>query len=157
MIHTLYSQGDLDHISRAFSGGFFQPTKIDLETFFAALLIIAALGFAAAYTVNYYRRWKKFQEFEDELHSLDIDPTSQDAIAKMVKHHELEEPLEILMNDRKFDDLASKEMMRILGSPGSREAKEHFIKAVYDIRRKAFPSSYDLTGDGASWAALARR
>lgn len=105
----------------------------------ATIITLISVG-----TFQYYR-WKKFKVFEDEMRSLDLDTESEGTLALMVKRYAMDEPVQILFSPRLFDEMASNEIVRVLGSPGSMKAKQHFIDTVYKIREKTyFP---DLQGE----------
>lgn len=106
------------------------------------LLGLAFIIFALVYSLHRYNKWKKFKVFEDEMKSLDLNPDDESAFTGMVKRFELEEPVNVLMSARLFDEMATKEIEKVLGSAGSKSAKEKFIEAVYRIRTKTYHSDW---------------
>ena len=76
------------------------------------------------------------------MKTLDLAPEQETTLADMVKRYAMNEPVRILYSQRLFDDLACKEMQRILASAGSAEAKEQFIDALYEIRAKTYNSAW---------------
>jgi hypothetical protein len=56
----------------------------------------------------------------------------------MVRRYKVGEPVQVLYSPKLFDDIATAEMRRILGSQGSTQAKESFINTIYEIRTKTY-------------------
>jgi hypothetical protein len=106
------------------------------------LLGLAIIIFALIYSLHRYSKWKKFKVFEDEMKSLDLNPDDENAFTGMVKRFELEEPVNVLMSARLFDEMATKEIEKVLGSAGSKSAKERFIESIYRIRTKTYHSDW---------------
>ena len=120
----------------------FFTTDAEIEIIFWVLVGIASTAFVLFYASYRYRRWHRYKEFEDEMRSLDLDREQEGTFAAMIKRYRIGEPVQILYDLKRFDDLASAEMRRILGSPGSAEAKENFINALYDIRMRTYNADW---------------
>jgi len=112
---------------------------------------ITLLSVAIIYGTYRYQRWCKFKEFENEMKSLDLNPEQEGTLGDMVRRYQVGEPVQILYSPKLFDDMATAEMKRILGSQGSAEAKQKFIDAIYNIRTKTYhPDWATETPSGAS-------
>ncbi|MGC9328289.1 MAG: hypothetical protein ACP5I1_11690 [Candidatus Hinthialibacter sp.] len=85
-----------------------------------------------------FNRWKKYKEFEEEMKSLDLDPSQEKTLSSMAKRRSLSDPAHLLMSVRLFDELASEEMKRILRSPASAKFKQAYIDKIYRIRTKTY-------------------
>jgi hypothetical protein len=60
-----------------------------------------------------------------------------------VKQYAMQEPVQILLSLRMFDELACQEISRVLGSSGSTTAKNRFVQMIYDIRKKTYFPDWD--------------
>ncbi len=117
---------------------FFNPTGGDSTELFYVLLMLAALILLISFIVYRYRRFKIFQEFTQEMTLLDFDDDQESTLTDIVKRYSLSEPVSVLFSIKLFDELASKEISRVLGSPGSANQKQQFINMVYEIRKKTY-------------------
>lgn len=127
----------------------FSNTTLPMEQLLPVLGIIAVAIIGIIVGVHQFKRWKKFREFEDEMKVLDLNPDQEGTLASMVKRISMDEPVQILFSPRLFDEMASTEIVRVLGSPGSAKAKQEFIDKVYQIRTKTYHPEWseDLTKD----------
>lgn len=130
---NLLSQGDVN---------WFKSTSADSKYLIWILVIMALIIFGFVYGIHRYNKWKKFKLFEDEMKSLDLNPDDESAFSGMVKRFELEEPVNILMSARLFDEMATKEIEKVLGSAGSKSAKEKFIETIYRIRTRTYHADW---------------
>lgn len=121
---------------------FFDSKGTDPVILVYILLGLACIIFALVYGLHRYSKWKKFKVFEDEMKSLDLNPDDENTFTGMVKRFELEEPVNVLMSARLFDEMATKEIEKVLGSAGSKTAKERFIETVYRIRTKTYHADW---------------
>ncbi len=121
---------------------FFSNSGVGADVLVYFLLGLTAVTFLIIYSVYRYRRFKRYQEFVAEMKQFQLDEEQENTLAQMVKSYALEEPVEILLSLRKFDELAQKEIAKVLGSTGSVDAKKKFINLVYDIRRKTYFPDY---------------
>ena len=118
-------------------GNFFDPaTQVNPDTLLAVSIGLATLIFAMSYGIYRYQRWLHFKVFENEMKMLDLDPDEETTLSAMVKRYAMHKPDEVLHSRSFFDDIACKEMQRILSSGGSAESKEESIEALYQIRTK---------------------
>ncbi len=116
----------------------FKSSDVD-PTFLVYILGgIVALILATIYCTYRYKKWKQFKEFEAEMKSLDLAPEDEGTLADMVKRYSMDEPVNILFSARLFDEMASSEIRRVLGSPASAKLKQDFIDKVYMIRTKTY-------------------
>ena len=121
-----------------FGFSFIDAKQVDTDILLYILSGIAVLVFAIVYGSYRYNRWRRFKEFEGEMKSLDLNPEQEGTLGDMVRRYQVGEPVQILYSPKLFDDMATAEMKRILGSQGSAEAKEKFINAIYNIRTKTY-------------------
>ena len=138
--------------NKGFGFNFITPESVEPQVFLYILGGLAVLVFVIVYGSYRYQRWKRFREFEDEMKSLDLNTEQEGTLGGMVKRYQIGEPVQILYSAKLFDDLATAEMKRILGSQGSAEAKERFINAIYSIRTKTYHPDWvgDLSLRGSS-------
>ncbi|MFH1738101.1 MAG: hypothetical protein ABIH23_03775 [bacterium] len=122
----------------SFGFKFMNPEQVNTDVLLYILSGIALLVFTIVYGSYRYNRWRRFKEFEDEMKSLDLNPEQEGTLGDMVRRYQVGEPVQILYSPKLFDDMATAEMKRILGSQGSAEAKEKFINAIYNIRTKTY-------------------
>lgn len=122
----------------SFGFDFYTVAKVDTKIVLTVLGGITTLAFLIIYGTYRYQRWCKFKEFENEMKSLDLNPDQEGTLGDMVRRYQIGEPVQILYSPKLFDDLATAEMRRILGSQGSVETKQKFIDAIYDIRTKTY-------------------
>jgi hypothetical protein len=116
----------------------FKSSDVD-PTFLVYILGgIVTLILVTIYGTYRYKKWKKFKEFESEMKSLDLAPEDEGTLADMVKRFSMDEPVNILFSARLFDEMASSEIKRVLGSPASAKLKQDFIDKVYMIRTKTY-------------------
>ena len=111
---------------------------------FVILLIVATLR---------YQRWKKYNDFVEEMKALDLDPDEEGTLAAMVKRIQMDEPVNILFSARLFDEMAASEIMRVLGSPAPAKVKEKFIEQVYNIRTRTYHPDWIHSLEGSHDAA----
>lgn len=131
---VLYSAED----SHIFTFDLYKPSDVNLASvgyFFGGLLLFFLSLIAFLYQ---YSRWRKFNKFKNEVRSLDLDSSAQGAFSWMVKQYRMKEPLSAVESCEVFDQMATNEIFRVLGSEGTLEAKEEFIDTVYDIRNQTF-------------------
>lgn len=69
---------------------------------------------------------------------LDLNQEEETLLTGMIERYRLDEPVKVLFSLPLFDDLATKEIRRVLCAPGSSRAKQAYIQLVYDIRKRTF-------------------
>lgn len=116
----------------------YKSSSIDSTYLVWSLAILALTILLIMYATYRYRRWKKFKEFETEMKALDLESEQEGTLAEMVKRYSMDEPVNILFSARLFDEMASVEIKRVLGSPASAKQKQDFIDKVYNIRIKTY-------------------
>ncbi len=116
----------------------FKSSDVDPTILVYILGGIVTLILLTIYSTYRYKKWKKFKEFESEMKSLDLAPEDEGTLAAMVKRYSMDEPVNILFSARLFDEMASSEIKRVLGSPASAKLKQDFIDKVYMIRTKTY-------------------
>jgi hypothetical protein len=89
--------------------------------------------------LNYRYKWfKKYKQLKESMVYLDLNQEEENLLAGMIERSRLEEPVKVLFSLPLFDDLATKEIRRVLCTPGSSKAKQAYIQLVYDIRQRTF-------------------
>jgi len=132
---TLFVQGD-DSFDRFKS--LLGSSAINPEMLLQILVTVTVLILLITFLAYKYQRWKRYQEFLREMKALDLDPNAEGTLAGMVKRYSMDEPVKIFFSVRLFDDMASTEMWRVLGSAGSQKAKQEFIDTLYTIRDRTY-------------------
>lgn len=117
---------------------FFSNSNYSIDVFIYALLAISVVIAAAVYGNNKYQWFQKISRFRDEMHALEFGADDEELMSDLVRRYMMKEPCEALASLPLFDELAQKEIQRVLSSPGSSESKEDFVKRIYEIRQKAF-------------------
>ena len=117
---------------------FFNPTGGDSTELFYILITLVSLILLISFIVYRFRRFKLFQEFTQEMTLLEFNDDQESALTGIVKRYSLSEPVSVLFSIKLFDELATKEISRVLGSPGSANQKQQFINMVYEIRKKTY-------------------
>ncbi len=117
---------------------FFSNSNYSIDVFIYALLAISVVIAAVIYGNNKYQWFQKVSRFRDEMHALEFGADDEALMSDLVSRYMMKEPCEALASLPLFDELAQKEIERVLSSPGSSEAKEDFVKRIYEIRQKAF-------------------
>ncbi|MEW6237371.1 MAG: hypothetical protein AB1656_23920 [Candidatus Omnitrophota bacterium] len=115
-----------------------KPTDVPVELLFWFLIGITLAVLAILYICRRYAYFKKVQILQEEMKALELENGESQTLESLVKRYMLNEPVEILYSLRLFDDLALKEMGRILGSPLSQESKKKYIDMLYLIRQKTY-------------------
>ncbi len=123
------------------------PTETDPTTLLSVLGGIVSIIMLVIFGAYHFKKWKQFKTFEDEMRSLDLDPGQEGTFADMVKRFALDEPINVLYSPRLFDEMASSEMLRVLGSAGSIKAKQEFIDTVYKIRVKTYNPDWEKVAE----------
>ncbi len=121
---------------------FFANSPVDPQLLLWILVGVAVLVFSIVYGTYRYNRWRRFKEFENEMRTLDLNPEQEGTLASMVKRYQVGQPVQVLYSSKLFDDMATAEMQRILGSQGSAEAKERFINTIYEIRTRTYHADW---------------
>ena len=118
-------------------------SAVSPEVFIELLVVIMVVVALILYGAYRYQRWKRYKEFVTEMKALDLDPNTEGAFAGMVRRYAMAEPVSILFSARLFDEMATAEILRVLGSAGSQKSKEEFVNTVYNIRNHTYHSEWD--------------
>lgn len=113
-----------------------QPLEWGPYLYIAITLAILLICISIIY--YFFQRYKKIEEFKQELQSLGLGEEGESTLVDMVKRYAMQEPLDILMSVKTFDYMAIQEIERILASAGSSKAKQRFINLIYEIRLKTY-------------------
>ena len=118
----------------------FSPGEIGPYFVFDVACTIALLVLLFVYLAYRYRRYSRYRDFEQEMRTLNLEPNEENTLSEMVKRYAVGEPVQVLYSRRLFDELAAKEMQRVLRSPAPATAKEQLIDVLYGIRSKTYRS-----------------
>ena len=125
-------------MNKGFDFPLLTPSEINLKVAGWVLLLCVALILLIYFIYKRYIRFKKQQELLEELEIRDYESMESNTITDLVKRYTLNEPIEILYSLRLFDELAEKEMERVLGSSLSSESKNQYVDLLYRIRQKTY-------------------
>ena len=78
---------------------------------------------------------------------LELDDVQENTLTDLVKRYAQKEPVSVLFSLRLFDDMATKEISRVLGSAGSAMQKQQYVNLVYEIRKKTYFPELDASKD----------
>ncbi len=132
---TVHTQTDMNSVMRS---GLIETSQIPVEYIIYGLLAIVFFIGIFTYASYRYQKWRRYQKFIEEMQTLDLDPDQEGTFADLVKRYNMDEPVNIIYSKRLYDELASQEMIRILASPGTVEAKAGYIETLYEIRDKTY-------------------
>lgn len=110
--------------------------EVVLGVLVGAVIVLGLVMFA----VYRYQRWKRFRNFVDEMQQLGLNPLQEGTFGDLVRRYKMNDPVQILYSLRMFDEMAAREMNRVLSSPGSMNAKDEFITTLYEIRERTYLS-----------------
>ncbi len=129
--------------NKSFDVPFLTPTDVNLDVMIWALGICVVLITFIIVAYKRYQRFKKEQELIEEMEVREFENQESSTITDLVKRYTVNEPVEILYSLRLFDELAEKEMTRVLGSSLSSDSKKKYVDLLYRIRQKTyFPSEF---------------
>lgn len=123
-------------------GKIYQNTEVSMQAFLSLGIGCIVLIVAIIYIHKRYMRYVKEREFMEEMQTLEMEPNESDTLFSLVRRYALNEPVDILYSQRLFDELAVKEISRVLGSPLSKENKTKFVNLIYNIRQKTYNQSF---------------
>jgi len=125
---------DRDSFAKAYTN----PQSVSPELLITALLIFIAVVLVTLFLYRKYMNYKKTKLFLEELEVLELGRVESNTLTTLVKRYALNEPVEILYSLRLFDELAEKEMARVLSSPLSSDSKTQYVDLLYRIRVKTY-------------------
>ncbi len=117
---------------------FFNNTTVTWGPYLYIAITVLALVVCISIIHYFVKRYKKIEEFKNELQSLGLGEEGESTLVDMVKRYAMQEPLDILISVKTFDQMAIQEIERILASAGSSKAKQRFINLIYEIRLKTY-------------------
>lgn len=126
-----------------FETGLFRSSSLPLTTMFIVLAVFLLIGFLIAALYYLHERQKKEHDLQVEMKQLELHKDEKNALYEIVKRNAISEPIEVLYSLPLFDELAQKEIARVLSSPLSSESKSHYVNLLYEIRRKTYFSHPD--------------
>lgn len=117
---------------------FFQNTAYSVDVFLYSLLAISALIAVSVWFSRQYQFMLKYNRLQTEMRALDFRPEEEAVMNDLTRRYIEKEPCEALDSLPLFDQIAQREIERVLSTPGSCAAKEEFVRRIYEIRQKAF-------------------
>lgn len=121
----------------------FQASTLDPKVLLQCLVGVVLLIGIVFYLNVRYQWFKKIRRLREEMEYLELNPTEETILTDMIKRYRLNEPVDMLLSLKLFDELATKEMYRILQSVGTSSAKQKSIELVYEIRQRTFFSEWN--------------
>ncbi len=136
-----------------FKFDFITPNALNATIIVWFFVIVAAC--ICVFTVGSYlwKRYLKNREFRFEMQTLGLDTEQEGTLAAIVKRYRMDEPMSILLSEQIFDEMATREMVRILSSPASAEIKEKYIGELYDIRQRTYQHECEAYEDSVAQSA----
>ncbi|MBZ0255427.1 hypothetical protein K8I31_05165 [bacterium] len=116
----------------------FKNQPLEWGPYLYIAITMACLIICISIIYYFFQRYKKIEEFKQELQSLGLGEEGESTLVDMVKRYAMKEPLDILMSVKTFDQMAIQEIERILASAGSSKAKQRFVNLIYEIRLKTY-------------------
>lgn len=116
----------------------FAPTEIPIQTLLVVVIALSSIILIIFMIYRRYIRFKKLQSFHEEMDLMQFENQESKTLDDIVKRYALNEPVEILYSLRLFDEMAEKEMERILSSSMPSKAKDKYIDLLYQIRHKTY-------------------
>ncbi|MDP8246352.1 MAG: hypothetical protein P9L94_19870 [Candidatus Hinthialibacter antarcticus] len=132
-------------------GSLYKNSDVSMEAFLSLGIGCILLIVLVIFLHKRYMRYVKEREFLDEISTLEMEQSESDTLLSLVRRYALNEPVDILYSQRLFDELAVKEISRVLGSPLSKENKTKFVNMIYNIRQKTYNQS--LTPEAPTFEA----
>ncbi len=129
-----------------FDVSFFQSNSANLETIIFLVLGCTLFCVAVFFIYKKYMRFKKEQELQEEMELRDFESVESSTVNDLVKRYKMNEPINIMYSLKLFDELAQKEMSRVLSSPLSSQSKTQYVDLLYRIRQKMYSPSEMSTG-----------
>jgi hypothetical protein len=121
-----------------FTNGFWKPAEIAP---LVLLLIGVALIFAIKllpYLQRYYNQYVRVQQFRNLVGAMALERKDTNVLWELAQRYALNEPGQILCSLPLFDELAQKEMERVLRHPYPSTAKMRYIDLLYSLRNKMY-------------------
>ena len=125
----------------------FKSSSVDPTTLIYFLVGIIVMVVSLVYGTYRYQQWRKFKLFAAELKALDLNPENEGTFSDMVKRYKFAEPVNVIFSKRLFDEMAEKEIRRILSSAGSFNVKQQYIDIIYAIRTQTYHSDWLVESD----------
>ncbi len=116
----------------------FTPTEIPIQSILVIVIVLSLIILIIFMVYRRYIRFKKLQSFHDEMDLMQFENNESKTLDDIVKRYALNEPVEILYSLRLFDEMAEKEMARILSSSMPSKGKNKYIDLLYQIRHKTY-------------------
>ncbi len=120
----------------------YKNSDVSMEAFLSLSVGCIALIVLIVFLHKRYLRYVKEREFLEEIQTLEMEQSESDTLFSLVRRYALNEPVDILYSQRLFDELAVKEISRVLGSPLSKENKTKFVNMIYNIRQKTYNQTF---------------
>lgn len=124
-------------------GPMFSSSQQGADYVIYLLMGLACVVGLIVYASYRYKRYKKMQEFSDEMAQVGLSSEEESTLTNLVKQYAMQEPVQVLLSLRMFDEMACQEISRVLGSSGSTTAKDRFVQMIYDIRKKTYFPDWD--------------
>lgn len=127
-----------------FSIRVWNPSEISPVLLLLFLTITALTFVLFPYFLRQYRHYLQTVRFREEMDAMDLKREDSNILWELVKRYALNEPVKILYSLPLFDELAQKEMVRVLSHPYSSHTKMHYIDHLYGLRQKMYFESFHI-------------
>ena len=117
---------------------FFQSSQVDPSTLIYCVIGLMLFIGLLVYGTYRYQQFKQMRLFVQEMGQLGLNSDEESMLTQLVKQHAMHEPVKVLLSIKAFDEMAEREINRVLASAGSTTAKGSFIQLVYEIRKKTY-------------------
>lgn len=125
----------MDHL---FATKLWNPSE--LSPFFIVFSIVLSsilIGLFPYFLRRYTLRMNELR-FREQIGNLELEREDSNILWDLVHRYTLNEPVQILHSLPLFDELAQKEMVRVLSHPSSSRAKMQYIDHLYGLRQKMY-------------------
>ncbi len=127
-----------------FSVKVWNPSEVS-PVFLLVILFSTALAFILfPVFLRQYRHYLQTMRFREEMDAMDLRREDSNILWELVQRYALNEPVKILYSLPLFDELAQKEMVRVLSHPCSSHAKMHYIDHLYGLRQKMYFEGFHI-------------
>lgn len=117
---------------------FFSPNTQSTGLLFVFIVIMVSIMLFLTFMFYRYRLMKLYEKFAKEMLHFNFNQDQALLLTSITKRNSVRDPLSVLFSLKLFDELASKEISKILSSQVSSIQKQQFINHIYEIRKKTF-------------------
>lgn len=112
--------------------------------FLFGLVVVITVFMYGSYWIQ---RRRKQLAFLSEMVTLGLNANQEGTLASIVKRYRMHEPVSLLLSEKLFDEMATREMVRILGSQAPADTKEKYIQELYAIKQRTYNHDFSRNGE----------